>query len=74
MTDCHICGDCWWQDCDLPADYEMDVDLKRKGSLIYSGNVELCAGHKDFVHLNGGRMNLKPLAIEQANALKKTKV
>lgn len=74
MDDCHICGDCWWVKCGQPADFSIDVDLKRRGTLIYSGNVDLCAGHEAFVRMNGGRLDLEPLAIEQANAIKTMRV
>jgi hypothetical protein len=62
--DCHICGRCYWNGCDNDADYEVDVDLKRNGLPLYSGKVDLCAGH----HRVGasGSMNLKWVAIEQA--------
>ena len=69
--DCFICGMCWWQDCPNDADYTMDVQLKRKGTQIYDGKVQLCGGHTRLVHSNGGRMDLKPQAIEQANSLKR---
>lgn len=63
---CQICGTCWWVDCDNDADYVMDVDLKRKGLTVYSGKIELCAGHTRFTHSNGGRLDLNWTAIEQA--------
>lgn len=75
-TGCHICGDCWWVHCPNDADYTMDVELKRRdGKVWYDGKIELCGGHTRYVHeTNGNHLSLNPLAIEQANALKKTKV
>jgi hypothetical protein len=75
MTDtkCYICGDCWWQGCPNDADYQMHVDLKRKGLPLFSGSVELCGGHKDQVHTNGGRMDLKWEAVEQALSMQRVK-
>jgi len=70
---CMICGSCWWVDCKNSADYRMDVDLKRNGKQIYSGDVDLCAGHARLVHANGGRMDLNWKAIEQARAFIKAK-
>lgn len=69
MTDaeCHICGNCWWQDCDNPADYEVDVELKRHGLHLYSGKVDLCQGHAEFA-TRGQMMNLRWASIEQALA------
>lgn len=71
---CHICGDCWWHECNNPADYSMDVDLKRGGLPLFSGKVELCGGHTRYVHENGGRMDLDPVAIEQASAIQKARL
>jgi hypothetical protein len=51
----------------------MDVDLKRGGLPLYSGKVDLCAGHCRLVHNNGGRMNLKWEAIEQALELQQAR-
>jgi hypothetical protein len=73
IEECAVCGECWWSGCKLSADYTLDVDLKRNGSPIFSGGVDLCAGHTRFAHSNGGRLNLKPVAIEQANALQKAR-
>lgn len=70
---CHICGTCWWTDCDNDADYAMDVDLKRKGLPLYSGKVDLCAGHTRLAHAQGGRLDLNWLAIEQALSLAKVR-
>ena len=69
--ECAVCGRCWWVDCSNEADYQMDVDLKRRGLPLYSGAVELCGGHTRLVHESGGRMDLKWEAIEQALALEK---
>lgn len=69
---CHVCGDCWWVSCDNPADYTKDVDLKRHGLPVYSGGVDLCAGHNELVDRTG-RMNLKWEAVEQALAMKKVR-
>ena len=67
-ADCHICGTCWWVDCPNDADYAIDVDLKRNGLPLYSGKVELCAGHSGQAQTNGGRLDLNWLAVEQAIA------
>lgn len=71
---CYVCGDCWWVGCENDADYSMDVDLKRKGLPLYSGKVELCGGHTTQVHQNGGRMDLKWEAVEQALSLLKVRI
>lgn len=71
---CHICGDCWWFECPNPADYSVDVGLKRHGRPLFSGEIDLCAGHYRFAAENGGHLNLKPLAIEQALAAQRVKV
>lgn len=70
---CHICGTCWWVDCENDADYAMDVDLKRKGIPLYSGRIELCGGHTRQAHANGGRLDLNWTAVEQAIARKKAR-
>lgn len=74
VDDCYICGDCWWIDCPNPADYSMDVDLKRHGRPLFSGKVDICHGHYVLVHANGGRLDLKPLALEQAKAVQRAKI
>lgn len=66
---CHVCGTCWWVGCEHAADYSHDVTLKRKGEKIYEGLIDLCAGHSIFAQENGGRLNLKQEAIDQANDL-----
>lgn len=70
---CYVCGLCFWSECPNSADYQMDVDLKRGGLPLYSGKVDLCAGHCRLVHNNGGRMNLKWEAIEQALELQQAR-
>jgi hypothetical protein len=67
---CHICGTCWWVDCDNDADYSIDVDVaKRHGDpVFYSGKVDLCGGHFRVARDKGGRLNLNWLAVEQALA------
>ena len=65
--DCVICGCCWWSGCDNDADYEDDVDLKRHSLPVYSGKVDLCAGHHRYAAMTG-HMNLKWAAVEQALA------
>jgi hypothetical protein len=72
--DCHICGTCWWVDCENDADYSMDVDLKRHGLPLFSGRIELCGGHARFARTRGGRLELNWLAIEQAIARQKDRV
>lgn len=68
--DCYTCGNrYWWSECPNPADYTMDVDLRRRGLPLYSGKVDLCGGHARFVHKNGGHMDLNWEAIAQALAL-----
>lgn len=69
-SDCVICGNCWWEGCDNPADHEDDVELKRRRLPVYSGVVDLCDGHHKHAMLTG-RMNLKWAAIEQAIARQK---
>ena len=71
---CHICGGCWWVDCENEADYTMDVSLRRHGAPLYDGKVDLCAGHTRLVHSNGGRLDLDWTAVEQAKALVKVRV
>lgn len=71
---CHICGTCWWEGCDNDADFAMDVDLKRRGLPLYSGKIDLCAGHTRYVYENGGRLDLNWMAIEQALARQKERV
>lgn len=70
---CHICGDCWWVNCPNPADYSDDVVIKRHGSTLYEGEIDLCAGHARYWRQNGGRLDLNWLAIEQALALQKAR-
>lgn len=65
---CHVCGDCWWVKCDLPADYRVDVALKRNGLPLYDGEVDLCSGHYRKMCDSGGRLDLSWEAIEQALA------
>jgi hypothetical protein len=47
----------------------MDVELKRRGLPLYSGHVDLCGGHARFAQKNGGHLDLKWEAIEQALSL-----
>lgn len=72
MTDdpCHICGTCWWTDCDNDADETVHVELKqvRNGLPVFDGGVDLCAGHARWAESQNGRMNLKWEAIHQAIA------
>jgi hypothetical protein len=63
--DCHICGKCYWHDCPNEADFTVDVDLKRHGLPLYSGGVDLCAGHYRFAR-RGNHMDLNWMAVEQA--------
>ncbi len=74
---CHICGDCWWQDCPNDADevmYGADLKLRKgQGFLVYSGDVELCVGHMRYAEATH-RMNLNWKAIEQAIARQKDRV
>ena len=68
MSDeCFICGTCWWTGCQNDADYTMDVELKRHGRLVYSGKVDLCAGHTRFAG-GSGSLNIGWAALEQALA------
>lgn len=67
-SDCVICGQCWWAGCDLAADYELDVPIKRHGRLIYDGHIDLCAGHARYAVSSGGHLNLNWTALEQAIA------
>lgn len=76
-TKCHVCGSCWWVSCSNDADYARDVDLRLKrsiglGDLVYSGKVELCAGHtrQSFAE---NRMDLNWDALEQAVALQEAR-
>jgi len=64
--DCFICGTCWWSKCLEPADFEMDVDVKRNHGIIYSGVVDLCHSHAKYAVSSGGHLNLKWEALEQA--------
>lgn len=74
---CHICGKCWWTDCENDADYTHDVHLKDRvtRATLFDGKIELCAGHTRYVQSTQGRygMNINPLAIGQANALKESR-
>lgn len=68
---CHICGKCWWVDCENDADYAIDVSLKRHQAFImYEGKVDLCGGHYRLAVERKGRLNLNWKAIEQAVAVK----
>ncbi len=74
---CFICGDCWWTGCPNSADFTEHVALKRPRpdgpgwTVIFDGDVDLCAGHALHWRENGGRLNLKWEALEQATALQK---
>lgn len=70
-TGCHICGTCWWVNCENDADYALDVALKRQGKPLYSGKIELCTGHTHLAHERNGRLDLNWDAVEQAVALTK---
>jgi len=63
-----------WVHCRNDADYAMDVELKRGGLPLYSGPVDLCGGHARLAHKNGGHLDLKWEAVEQALALQKVRV
>ena len=67
---CHICGTCWWVGCENPADYTIDVALRRNGLPLYDGDVDLCAGHYRHAQATRGRLDLSWDAIEQALAFR----
>lgn len=69
-TTCYVCGLCWWSGCENDADYRLDVDLKRNGLPLYTGEIELCAGHAQYAQRTLGRLDLKWEALEQAHELK----
>lgn len=68
---CHICGTCWWVHCENDADYVLrQVEVKRHMLPVYTGDVELCAGHS-AVATRERRLDLNWVALEQAIARQK---
>lgn len=63
--DCLICGNCWWVDCENPADYEFNVHLKRHGRTLFDGVVDLCSGHATYA-AQTNHVSLDWKALEQA--------
>jgi hypothetical protein len=66
---CYICGDCWWRDCPEDATHTIDAEIHKNGRKVFDGKVELCEAHAQLAHLNGGRLSLRPEALDQANEL-----
>lgn len=75
MSDCFICGMCWWNGCENDADWRMregtTIKFRSRHSIdmveIDAGKIELCNGHYRQWEADG-RLNLKWIAIEQSLA------
>ena len=66
MSDCPDCGHCRWAGCEFDADYVVKgVTIKRHGTLLYVGDVDLCSGHYRWTSKTG-HLNLDWSVVDKA--------